>query len=156
MSSPRLTSNLLSRLSPREKLLVGLAVAICFVMGALYLVRFPGEGAARSAASRNAQAAAELAEARTLASQGSNLAQQPAQPHLDRLLGLAAQHGLVIIDSRQADGAIVLRMSSENSAKVLAWAAEASVTAAPLSSLSITQDAVAGLAIEASFAGDTP
>jgi len=145
-------SNTLSRLSPREQLLLGVALVIGFTMIALYGVRFPGEAAARSAASRNLQAASELAEARTLPV-GSETVVQSDAALLARLTALAVEHGVTIIDSRAAEGALVLGVTSPGSREALAWAAEASRTAAPLRSLSITQGAAARLAIEVSFAG---
>lgn len=145
-------SSSLSRLSPREQLLLGLALVIGFVMVALYLVRFPGEAAARSAASRNLQAASELAEARALAASNATVPESDATL-LERLTALATNHGVTIIDSRAVEGALVLRITAPGSREALAWAAEASNTAAPLRSLSITQGGAAQLAIEAAFAG---
>jgi hypothetical protein len=157
MKLPRVLSNapsgVLARLSLRERLLTGLALAICFVVLSIYVVRVPGDAAARSAASRNNQAAADLAEARALAAQDSDSTQQSALPHLDRLIALAAQHGLVVVDFRQAEGTVELQMNSESSTKVIAWAAEASVDTAPLTSLSITREGPSGLAVKAAFKG---
>lgn len=147
-----LLRNSLSRLSPREQLMLGIALAIGFVMFSLYVVRFPGEAAARSATSRNLQAANDLAEARMLAARGE-AAPQSDLALLERLASLAATHGVTIIDSRVANDALLFRISSPGSREALAWAAEASATAAPLRSLSILQGGAAQLTVEAAFAG---
>lgn len=139
-----------SRISPRERILLGLAVAIALVMTSIYAVRLPGEAAARSAADRNARAAADLTEARNLASTPSIALDAEAQ--MEQLAVLAAEHNLDVLDWAAADGVVTLRMRSGGSADVLAWAAKAATQATPLSSLSITRDGAAQLSVEAAFA----
>ncbi len=140
------------RLSRREQILIGVALVAGFAMAALYLVRFPGEAAARSAANRNLLAARELAEARTLAASSVTTSTTGAAL-LERLQALAATHGVAILGSRASDGVLVLQIMSPDSRQALAWAADASATAAPLRSLSIAPGDDAQLAIEAAFAG---
>lgn len=140
-----------ARLSPREQTLIGAAMAIGFVMTAVYGVMLPGQAAARSAADRNTRAAADLAEVRALAvNVGTTSALTEAS--LQSLVASASARGLEVIDSRIVDGAAVLRLASPGSIDVLAWAAEAS-SAATLTSLSITAAREGGVAADASFGG---
>jgi hypothetical protein len=138
-----------SRFSPRERMLLGLAVAIALVMTSIYAVRLPGEAAARSAADRNARAAMDLAEARNLVS--APPIAQDAEAQMVQLAALAAEHNLDVLDWTAADGVVTLRMRSGGSSDVLAWAAKAATQATPLSSLSITRDGAAQLSVEAAF-----
>jgi type II secretory pathway component PulM len=138
-----------SQLSPRERILLGLAVAIALVIVAIYAVRLPGEAAAHSAADRNARAAADLAEAHRLAASAKTTL--AAEGQVERLAALAAEHNLDVLDWQAADGVVTLRMRSEGSADVLAWAARAAEQHTPLSRLSIMRDGAAELSIEAAF-----
>lgn len=141
--------NLAARLSPRERLLIGAALAIGFVITAVYGVMLPGQAAARSAADRNALAAADLAEARQLAARVGTTSGLTEEALLS-LVASASARGLKVVDSRIVDGAAVLRLASPGSIDVLAWAAEAS-SAATLTSLSITAAREGGVAADASF-----
>lgn len=138
-----------ARLSPRERLLVGAALAIGFVITAIYGVMLPGQAAARSAADRNARAAVDLVEARALAV-GIGSTPTLTEEALARLVASASARGLKVLDARIVDGAAVLRLASPGSIDVLAWAAEAS-SAATLISLSITAARESGVAVDASF-----
>jgi Type II secretion system (T2SS), protein M len=140
-----------ARLSPRERLLIGAALAIGFIIAAVYGVMLPGQAAARSAADRNALAATDLAEARVLA---ANIGTSSAltEEALLSLVASASARGLEVTDSRIVDGAAVLRLASPGSIDVLAWAAEAT-SAATLTSLSITTAREGGVTADASFGG---
>lgn len=138
-----------TRLSSRERLLLGAAAAIAFAMSAIYGVRLPGEAAALSAANRNARAAADLAETRMLAADAASV-HASGEMRLEQLKGLASAQGINVVDARAVDGELTLSMRSQTSSDVVAWAALASEQAAPLRSLSITRQAT-DLAVEASF-----
>lgn len=140
-----------AQLSPRERVLVGAALAIGFVITAVYGVMLPGQSAARSAADRHARAAADLAEARELA---ANIDAAPTltEDALAQLSASASAQGLTVLDARIVDGAAVLRLASSRSIDVLAWAAGAS-SAVVLTSLSITAAREGGVAADASFGG---
>jgi len=137
------------RLSPRERLLIGAALAIGFGLIAVYGVMLPGQAAARSAADRNARAAADLAEARGLAA-GLGSAAVVTEDTLASLTASASARGLKVLDARLSDGAAVLRLASPGSIDVLAWIAEQSGAAA-LTSLSITAEIDGGVAADAAF-----
>lgn len=145
-------SGAVSRLSARERLLLGVATAIGAVMLAIYAVRLPGEAAARSASSRNALAAVDLTEARALTA-GNGSTNESDKTLLDQLSMLATERGLSVVDSRVVGDGLVLLVSSPSSSGALAWAAEASATTTPLRSLSITPGASTELVVEAAFAG---
>jgi hypothetical protein len=141
------------RLSPRERLLITAALVICFIISSVYGVMLPGQSAARSAADRHALAAADLAEARELA---STIAADPrlTEEALAQLTGSASAQGLTVLDSRIVDGSAVLRLASSRSIDVLAWAAKAS-DAVTLTSLSITAARECWVAADASFGGSS-
>ena len=138
-----------ARLSSRERLLIGAAVAIGFVVTAVYGVMLPGQAAARSAADRHTRAAADLAEARELAARIGTTSTL-TEGALSSLVASASARGLKVIDSQIVDGVAVLRLASPGSIDVLVWAAEAS-SAATLTSLSITAAREGGVAADASF-----
>lgn len=138
-----------ARLSPRERVLVGTALAIGFVITAVYGVMLPGQSAARSAADRHARAAADFVEALELASQ-IGVAPTIAEEALAQLEASASAQGLTVLDARIVDGAAILRLASPRSIDVLAWATEAS-GAAVLTSLSITAAREGGVSADASF-----
>ncbi len=138
-----------ARLSPRERLLIAAALAIGFVITAIYGVMLPGQAAARSAADRNARAAVDLVEARALAA-GIGSAPTLTEEGLAQLVASASARGLKVLDARIVDGGAVLRLASPGSIDVLTWAAEAS-SAATLISLSITAAREGGVAADASF-----
>ena len=140
------------RLSPRERVLIGAALAIGFVLTAVYGVMLPGQAAARSAADRNARAAADLAEARDLAV-GLESAAAVTEDTLATLTASASARGLKVLDARLSDGAAVLRLASPGSIDVLAWIAEQS-GAAVLTSLSITTAIDGGVAADAAFGSE--
>jgi hypothetical protein len=139
------------RLSPRERLLIGAALAISFVLVSIYGVMLPGQAAARSALDRNARASANLAEARALAA-NLGAALGVSETSLADLVASASARGLTVLDARITDGAAVLKLGSPGSVDVLAWAAEAA-DAATLTSLSITSSREGGVAADASFGG---
>lgn len=151
MSPLQIFRDMAARLSQRERLLIGAALAIGFVMTAVYGVMLPGQAAARSAADRNIRAAADLAEARELAANVGTTSALTAES-LRSLVASASARGLEVVDARIVDGAAVLRLASPGSIDVLAWAAEAS-SAATLTSLSITAAHEGGVAADASFGG---
>jgi uncharacterized protein involved in exopolysaccharide biosynthesis len=138
-----------ARLSPRERILVGAALAIGFAITAVYGVMLPGQSAARSAADRHARAAADLVEARELAAR-IDAAPTLTEEALAQLEASASAQGLTVLDARIVDGAAVLRLASPRSIDVLAWATEAS-GAAVLTSLSITAAREGGVSADASF-----
>ena len=140
-----------ARLSPRERVLVGAALAIGFVITAVYGVMLPGQSAARSAADRHSRAAADLVEARELA---ATIAAAPTltEDALAQLADSASAQGLTVLDAHIVDGAAVIRLASPRSIDVLAWAAKASGALA-LTSLSITAAREGGVAADASFGG---
>jgi len=140
------------RLSPRERLLIGAALAIGFGLTAVYGVMLPGQAAARSAADRNARAAADLAEARHLAV-GLESAASVTEDTLATLTASASARGLKVLDARLSDGTAVLRLASPGSIDVLAWIAEQSGAAA-LTSLSITAEIGGGVAADAAFGSE--
>jgi hypothetical protein len=140
-----------TRLSARERILVGAALAIGFVITAVYGMMLPGQSASRSAADRHAQAAADLVEARELAAK-IDAAPTLTEEALTQLEASALAQGLTVVDARIVDGAAVLRLASPRSIDVLAWAAEAS-GAVVLTSLSITAAREGGVAADASFGG---
>lgn len=142
----------LARLSARERLLLGAAIAIAGMITAVYGLRLPGEAAASSASNRNARAAADLAEVRMLASAVS-ASQTSDHTRLERLKDLATESGLEVLDARMADSELKISLRSPTSVNAVAWAALASEQAAPLRTLSITRQA-SGLAVEASFPGN--
>jgi len=138
-----------ARLSPRERLLIGAAVAIGFVITAVYGVMLPGQAAARSAADRHARAATDLAEAREHAARIGTTSTLTEEA-FSSLVASASARGLKVMDSQIVDGVAVLRLASPGSIDVLVWAAEAS-SAATLTSLSITAAREGGVAADASF-----
>ena len=140
------------RLSPRERLLIGAALSIAFGLTAVYGVMLPGQAAARSAADRNARAAADLAEARDLAV-GLGSAASVTEDTLATLTASASARGLKVLDARLSDGAAVLRLASPGSIDVLAWIAEQGGSAA-LTSLSITAEIDGGVAADAAFGSE--
>lgn len=138
-----------SRLSARERLLIGAALAISFVAVSVYGVMLPGQAAARSAEDRNVRASADLSEARTLAA-GLTAAPEATEAALAELVASASARGLTVLDARIIDGAAVLKLGSLGSIDVLTWVAEAA-DAAMLTSLSITSSREGGVAADASF-----
>ncbi len=138
-----------ARLSPRERVLIGTALAIGFVITAVYGVMLPGNSAARSSADRHARAAADLVEARELASK-IGAAPTITEEALAQLEASASAQGLTVLDARIVDGAAILRLASPRSIDVLAWATEAS-GATVLTSLSITATREGGVSADASF-----
>jgi hypothetical protein len=143
--------DVLARLSPRERILVGTALAIGFVITAVYGVMLPGQTSARSAADRHDRAAADLVEAREIAAK-IDAAPTLTEEAVAQLAASASAQGLTVLDARIVDGAAVLRLASPRSIDVLAWAAEAS-DAVVLTSLSITAAREGGVAADASFGG---
>jgi len=143
--------DVLARLSPRERILVGTALAIGFVITAVYGVMLPGQTSARSAADRHDRAAADLVEAREIAAK-IDAAPTLTEEAVAQLAASASAQGLTVLDARIVDGAAVLRLASSRSIDVLAWAAKASGALA-LTSLSITAAREGGVAADASFGG---
>lgn len=139
----------LNRLSPRERVLIGSALAIGFVMVCIYGVLLPGQAAARSAADRNARAAAELAEARVLASRAGAVA-TVSEDAMANLVESATARGLTVVHANLVEGAAQLKLNSAASVDVLAWAAEVS-NAVTITSLSITAAREGGVAADVSF-----
>lgn len=139
--------------SPRERILLVGAMAIAGVILLLQGVLIPGQAAARSAFARNTAAAAELAEARAIAASLRTDAARGAGM-AERLIQSATEHGLTIIEHSTADGVVAVRLSSESSVSVLAWAdAAARRDNAALRTLSISRDQTGGVIVDASFSG---
>lgn len=141
----------LSRLSTRERGLVALAGALILGLALVYGLLMPGLDARSSAESRNARAAADLAEAHSLA--GDVAASVPTPEILEALSSSAMAHGLTVLDAKLVGGLAVLRIASTNSRDVLVWAATASRSALPLHSLAIAHEGAGSLAIDATFSG---
>jgi len=144
--------SVLSRLSARERVLAAISGVLVVGLALFYGLLTPGLDARSSAESRNARAAADIAEARGLASDVS--VRSPDERLLAALTASAAAHGLTVIEAQLVDGSAVLRVASASSRDVLAWAAAASHTALPLRSLAIARTGTETLAIEAEFSGN--
>lgn len=141
----------LSRLTLRERVLAGIALALAGSAGLYYGVFAPGLTARASAQSRYDRAAADLAEARSLAQLTATRA--PAREDLEKLTTSAAALGLTVTSSDITDGAAVLYLSASGAPDVLAWAAAASNSILPLRSLTVRRDGAGPLMIEAIFTG---
>lgn len=143
---------LLSR-SPRERILLLGAAAVAGVILLLQGVLIPGQAAARSASARNTAAAGELAEARAIAASLRTDAARGAGM-VERLVQSATEHGLTVIEHSTADGVVAVRLASDSSVSVLAWAdAGARQDNAALRTLSISRDQTGGVIVDASFSG---
>jgi len=149
-----------TRLTGRERLLVGVLASLAILAGAWYLVITPGFAAERSAESRlrtalsdqavAAQLAAELKSRRAIASEVDGAAA------LEKANALAEAHGLTVVELSEADGGIRASLTAASSAKVLAWADAVSAEAAMRAvSLSVSPSAPNTLQVTARFARAT-
>jgi len=117
----------LQRLSPRERLLGGIALALVLVIGLIYGGLMPGMTAARSAATRNADAAANLSTIQALAAPDNLATPGAADANALRLSAEAA--GLQVSGQDQADGRLTMTVVAPGPQAVLSWLAANSGTA---------------------------
>lgn len=162
---PARTSNSAwARMSPRERTLVGVAVALSAVIAAVYLGVLPGLDAARSAESRRDRAAAELVAVRNLAAEAAALSNAAATaPEGDAMAAvgaLAADAGLQLSELTNAGAPtndIVARVSAPSSAAILRWvSAVQSQTGIGARTFSLSAAPADGVIATVTFAGNQP
>lgn len=118
----------LQRLSPRERLLGGIALALVLVIGLTYGGLMPGMTAARSAATRNADAAATFSAIRALATPDNLVAPGAADASALRLSAETA--GLQVSGQEQVDGRLTMTIVAPGPQAILSWLAANSGAAA--------------------------
>lgn len=130
---PSITA-IIQRLSPRERMLGGIALALTLVIGLIYGGLMPGMNAARSAATRDVDAAADLSVIRSLASSpglGAPRAIDTAKMKLSAEAG-----GLVVVDQQPTDTGLTMEVTAPGPQAVLSWLA-ANASAASIESFAI-------------------
>lgn len=152
MSRTSTISAVVQRLSPRERLLGGIALVLVLVIGLVYGGLMPGMNAARSAATRYVDAAADLALIRSLAPAAGIGA--PGVVDAGLLRQSAEQAGLVVIDEKPAESGLTMIVSAPAPQPILSWLA-ANSSVAPVDSFVIeaSGDGVTG---HVRFIGATP
>lgn len=145
------------RMSPRERMLIGVLGALILAAAAWYLVAVPGWTAARSASNRLQAAQAELAEVRALAAELA--VQQDIARKMDPASAqetartLAPTHGLTVVSMSEADGSVQAALSGPSSVQALAWAdAVSRRTAMRLAAFSVSPSGPGELVVTVRFA----
>lgn len=150
MSQRSTIHTMIQRLSPRERTLGGIALALTLVIGLIYGGLMPGMGAARSAATRNVDAAAELSLIRSLASSPRLAA--PAAIDAAALKLSAESGGLVVVDQEPANRGLTMIVNAPSPQAVLSWLATNS-SAAPVESFAIEPSGNGGVTGKIRFGG---
>ena len=145
--------DMLQRLSPRERALGGIALALILVLGLSYGVMTPGLSAAHSAPDRTRTATKELMTAKALAAALKNT---PSTPTADVavLRHSAEASGLAVIDAGSDQGATSIRVNGSGPAAILAWVARAAEFGT-MRSATIEPDVSGGAVATILFAGPT-
>lgn len=153
MSQKPTIHTMIQRLSPRERALGGIALALTLVIGLIYGGLMPGMSAARSAATRNVDAAAELSSIRSLASSPRLVA--PAVIDAAALRLSAETRGLVVVDQQPADRGMTVIVTAPGPQAVLSWLA-ANSSAVPIESFAIEPAGNGGVTGSIRFGGGAP
>lgn len=120
----------LQRLSPRERALAAIAVALLVIALLVYGVLLPGLSAARSAGDRYLRAIDDLASTQSLVALiGSPGPDAGSDFNPLRLSAEAA--GLVVTDFHVSDGSLDLQVEAQTAGAVLAWIARITKTFPP-------------------------
>jgi type II secretory pathway pseudopilin PulG len=128
MSSTASLSAAIQRLSPRERMLGGIALLLVLVIGLVYGGLAPGMSAAKSAATRNTAAVSDLAQIRSLALSAASGA--PFAMNASEAKRTAEAVGLVVSDQQMNDDELTMIVTGPNPQTVLSWlAANANVAA---------------------------
>lgn len=153
MSGKSSITALIQRLSPRERLLGGLATALLLIIGLVYGAMIPGLNGARSAATRNASAAADLALIRSLAASSGTGA--PAAIDAGALRLSAETAGLAVGDLQAAEDVLTMTVTAGLPQTVLSWLA-ANSGAAAVESFVIEAGPAGSVSATIRFVGVTP
>lgn len=153
MSQKPSISAIMQRLSPRERLLGGIALTLTLVIGSIYGGLMPGLNAARSAVTRNADAAADLTVIRSLAS----LPGLGAPRGLDNAaLSLSAEaNGLVVVDQKPAGAGLTMVVTGSGPDAIIRWLA-ANASTATVDSFAIEPSGNGGVTGHVTFSGGAP
>jgi hypothetical protein len=153
MSQKSSISGMIQRLSSRERMLGGIALTLTLVIGLIYGGLMPGMNAARSAVTRNVDAAADLSVIRSLASSPSLGA--PGAIDATALRLSAETAGLVVVDQRPEDPGLAMTVTAPGAQTVLRWMA-ASASAAPIENFAIEPAGNGGVTASVRFSGGAP
>jgi hypothetical protein len=152
MSQKSSLSAMIQRLSPRERMLGGIALALTLVIGLIYGGLMPGMNAARSAATRNVDAAADLSVIRSLASSPDLGAPLTVDPSMLKMTAEAA--GLVVVDQRQTDPGLTMTVNAPGPQAILSWLA-ANANTATIETFAIEPTGNGGVTASVRFSGGT-
>lgn len=152
MSQKLSMSSLIQRLSPRERLLSGAAITLLLIIGLVYGGLMPGLSGARSAATRNADAAADLSLIRSLAGSG---AEAPGAIDVGALKQSAEAAGLAVVVQQAADGFLTMNVTAAAPHVILGWLA-ANSRAAAIESFVIEAGPSGDVTANVRFVGSAP
>jgi type II secretory pathway component PulM len=114
-----------SQRSPRERLLIALALALAIPSGLYYGLWSPGLAAERSASDRSRLAASDLADAQSLSAmiraQRAARASAAGETLTITLQEVSAQTGVQLLGADRDEAGLAITLASPSSAAVLAW-----------------------------------
>lgn len=153
MSPTAFLSAAIQRLSPRERMLGGIALLLALVIGLVYGGLAPGMSAAKSAATRNAAAVSDLAQIRSLALSAPSGA--PLAMNGSEVKRTAEAAGLVVSDQQVIDDEVTMVVNGPNPQTVLRWLA-ANANVAAIEGFAIESSRDGGVTARVRFMGAVP
>jgi type II secretory pathway component PulM len=158
MSKP---ATILSRLTPRERLLVSILFGLMLVIGAVWFALLPGLDAVSAAESRRARASDERAYIAQLADQLTAARASAADLPDDQAPALiseaALEFGVQVLSATPEGAGVRIQVDAPNATQLLAWVDAASARASVgVRTIGLQRGEAGALVADVLFSRETP